>query len=167
MRVTKTNLALAGLAILFVGQVAAFSFRAQSEPTPAPGPVGTSVAEVSIETPAGIQQLVPGDASRRTVVLALSSTCTHCTRVDPDWAQWLSSHRDAGVRTLAASKEPLEDPQAYADLHGWAVIAVLKDHGIKADFEFNPMADTRLEAGDHIIVLGTTDQIEKLQAYVG
>ncbi len=50
---------------------------------------------------------------------------------------------------------------------GLIVIAIHKDHGIKADFVFNPVADTQMEAGDHIIVLGTTDQIEKLQAYVG
>lgn len=50
---------------------------------------------------------------------------------------------------------------------GLIVIAIHKDHGIKPDFVFNPVADTRMEAGDHIIVLGTTEQIEKLQAYVG
>lgn len=62
-------------------------------------------------------------------------------------------------RTLVEAKIPQET--------GLIVIAVRKDNGIKTDFVFNPVADTRIEAGDHIIVLGTTEQVEKLQTYVG
>ena len=50
---------------------------------------------------------------------------------------------------------------------GLIVIALRKDQGIKTDFVFNPVADTRLEAGDHVIVLGTPDQIHSLREHVG
>ena len=49
---------------------------------------------------------------------------------------------------------------------GLIVIAVRKDHGIKPEYVFNPVADTRLDAGDHLIVLGTSEQIEKLRDHV-
>ena len=49
---------------------------------------------------------------------------------------------------------------------GLIVIAVRKDHGIKTDFVFNPVADTRLDVGDHVIVLGTPEQIDELRAHV-
>jgi voltage-gated potassium channel len=50
---------------------------------------------------------------------------------------------------------------------GLIVIAVRKDHGTRTDFVFNPVADTRIEVGDHIIVLGKPDQIESLRGLVG
>lgn len=46
---------------------------------------------------------------------------------------------------------------------GLIVIAIRQDHGIKPDYTFNPVADTRLEAGDHIIVMGTPEQIDNLR----
>jgi voltage-gated potassium channel len=49
---------------------------------------------------------------------------------------------------------------------GLIVIAVRKDHGPKTDFVFNPVADTRLKVGDHVIVLGAPDQIEGLRDLV-
>jgi len=71
----------------------------------------------------------------------------------------LPEKSDLAGKTLMEAKIPQKT--------GLIVIAVRKDQGIKTDFVFNPVADTRLESGDHLIVLGTTDQIEKLQAYVG
>ena len=50
---------------------------------------------------------------------------------------------------------------------GLIVIAVRKGKGIKADFVFNPVADTEIEEGDHVIVLGTPEQIDDLREYVG
>ena len=50
---------------------------------------------------------------------------------------------------------------------GMIVIAIRKDHGTKTDFVFNPLADTKMDAGDHIIVLGTAEQVGRLQDYVG
>lgn len=49
---------------------------------------------------------------------------------------------------------------------GMIVIAIRKDHGTKTDFVFNPLAGTMMEPGDHIIVLGTSEQVEKLKDYV-
>jgi voltage-gated potassium channel len=50
---------------------------------------------------------------------------------------------------------------------GLIVIAIRKDRGTKMDFVFNPGVDTQLEAGDHIIVLGSAEQVDKLRGYVG
>ena len=49
---------------------------------------------------------------------------------------------------------------------GLIVIATRKDGEGEDGFAFNPSADTRLDAGDDLIVLGTEEQIEKLRAYV-
>jgi len=49
---------------------------------------------------------------------------------------------------------------------GLIIIAVRKTTADPNDFRFNPAADTRLEAGDDVIVLGTEDQIAKLRRYV-
>jgi len=49
---------------------------------------------------------------------------------------------------------------------GLIIIAVRKTTGGPSDFHFNPAADTRLEAGDDVIVLGTEDQIAELRRYV-
>lgn len=61
--------------------------------------------------------------------------------------------------TLAEARIPQET--------GLIVIAVRKRGHVRQDFVFNPSADTRLEAGDEVIVLGEPDQIEKLRSYVG
>ena len=52
------------------------------------------------------------------------------------------------------------------DRTGLMIIA-LRKVGNGGEFTFNPVADTRLEAGDELIVLGTPDQIQKLQDYAG
>jgi len=49
---------------------------------------------------------------------------------------------------------------------GLMVIAVRKPAN-GGDFVFNPVADTRLDRGDEMIVLGKPDQIERLHRYVG
>ena len=62
-------------------------------------------------------------------------------------------------RTLAEASIPQET--------GLIVIALRKDddrHGGR--FVFNPVADTTLEQGDELIVLGTREQIHKLRSYV-
>jgi len=48
---------------------------------------------------------------------------------------------------------------------GLMVIALRKKEGADGEFVFNPGADTRLDAGDELIVLGKPDQIETLQGY--
>lgn len=49
---------------------------------------------------------------------------------------------------------------------GLIVIAVGKKGGPTKDFLFNPAADTRLEVGDQLIVLGTDEQIGKLRGVI-
>lgn len=50
---------------------------------------------------------------------------------------------------------------------GLIVIAVRKQGEDGDDFVFNPGAETRLLAGDELIVLGTPEQIESLRSYSG
>lgn len=50
---------------------------------------------------------------------------------------------------------------------GLIVIALQKKKAPPSEFVFNPVADTVLEAGDDLIVLGRPDQIESLRRYVG
>ena len=59
-------------------------------------------------------------------------------------------------RTLVEARIPQET--------GLIVIAVRKGDS-EEDFVFNPVADTRIEPGDDIIVLGREPQIEKLREY--
>ena len=49
---------------------------------------------------------------------------------------------------------------------GLIVIALKKSGEREGDFVFNPAADTELETGDELIVLGRTEQIEGLRGYV-
>ena len=70
----------------------------------------------------------------------------------------VSEESSAAGCTLAEARIPQET--------GLIVIAIRKRGRIAADFVFNPSADTRLEAGDEVIVLGEPPQIEKLKAYV-
>ncbi|MFQ5538589.1 MAG: potassium channel family protein [Gemmatimonadota bacterium] len=49
---------------------------------------------------------------------------------------------------------------------GFIVIAIRKKERVGHEFLFNPVADTRLEPGDEVIVLGQTEQIEKLRSLV-
>ncbi len=52
---------------------------------------------------------------------------------------------------------------------GLIVIAMRKEADGQRDgrFVFNPVADTRLDPGDELIVLGTREQIERLRTHVG
>lgn len=50
---------------------------------------------------------------------------------------------------------------------GLIVIALRKKESAKHEFVFNPVASTRLEAGDEVIVLGKEDQIARLRQVVG
>ena len=50
---------------------------------------------------------------------------------------------------------------------GLIVIATRKSGSDDDDFVFNPSAETRLDAGDELIVLGTQAQIDDLRRYVG
>ena len=61
-------------------------------------------------------------------------------------------------RTLAEARIPQET--------GLIVIALKKKGDTPRDFLFNPPADTRLEAGDEMIVLGQEEQINQLRNYV-
>jgi len=62
-------------------------------------------------------------------------------------------------RTLAEARIPQET--------GLIVIAIGKHTDAGLDFVFNPSATTRLDAGDDVIVLGDSSQIERLKSYVG
>lgn len=59
--------------------------------------------------------------------------------------------------TLAEARIPQET--------GLIVIAVRKQTDETHQFVFNPVADTRLEPGDEMIVLGQPKQIDRLRAY--
>jgi voltage-gated potassium channel len=50
---------------------------------------------------------------------------------------------------------------------GLIVIAVEKDTDGERRFLFNPVASTRLDAGDELIVLGEPEQVDTLRRYVG
>ena len=50
---------------------------------------------------------------------------------------------------------------------GLVVLATRKDGRAHDDVILNPPADTRLEAGDDVIVLGEEEQVRKLREYVG
>ena len=50
---------------------------------------------------------------------------------------------------------------------GLIVIALRKRKDEAHRFVFNPVADTRLETGDEMIVLGQPDQVAKLRKYAG
>ena len=48
---------------------------------------------------------------------------------------------------------------------GLIVIAIRKKDQARSDFVFNPVADTLLEEGDDLIVLGQPEQIDLLRQY--
>lgn len=56
---------------------------------------------------------------------------------------------------------------AIPQLTGLIVIAVEKREDGERRFLFNPVATTRLEPGDEMIVMGEPEQVEKLRNYVG
>ena len=58
-------------------------------------------------------------------------------------------------QTLIAARIPQET--------GLIVIAVRKQIDQTREFVFNPSADTRLDAGDEMIVLGHPDQVDRLR----
>ena len=62
-------------------------------------------------------------------------------------------------RTLAEARIPQET--------GLIVIALRKRDRDGEEFIFNPVADTRLDAGDELIVLGEESQSDQLRVYVG
>lgn len=67
------------------------------------------------------------------------------------------SSRLAG-QTLAEARIPQET--------GLIVIALRKEGSEQRDFLFNPLADTRLEVGDEMIVMGQEVQLDQLRSYV-
>ncbi|MGD2047473.1 MAG: potassium channel protein [Gemmatimonadota bacterium] len=62
-------------------------------------------------------------------------------------------------KTLGEAKIPQQT--------GLIVIAIGKHSATGMDFVFNPSAATRIEAGDDVIVLGDSGQIDRLKEYVG
>lgn len=60
-------------------------------------------------------------------------------------------------RTLAQARIPQET--------GMIVIALRKKGAAETEFVFNPVASTRLEPGDEMIVLGKEEQIAQLREY--
>lgn len=66
--------------------------------------------------------------------------------------------------SVVAEKTLLE--AAIPQRTGLIVIAVRKTGSPPNEFRFNPAADTRLAAGDDLIVLGTGDQIGELRRYI-
>ena len=69
-----------------------------------------------------------------------------------------SGSRVAG-KTLAEARIPAET--------GLLVVAIRKEDHDHDDVMLNPPADTRLDPGDNVIVLGDEEQVRKLRAYVG
>ncbi|NNL30346.1 MAG: potassium channel protein [Gemmatimonadetes bacterium] len=59
----------------------------------------------------------------------------------------------------------LEEAQILRET-GLIVIAMRKRGSDESDFVFNPSAATSVESGDEVIVLGESDQIERLKAYL-
>ena len=68
----------------------------------------------------------------------------------------------AGSRLAGRTLAEAAIPQAT----GLIVIAHKKRDDDPSQFTFNPLADTRLDDGDEIIVLGTPEQIIGLRDYV-
>jgi voltage-gated potassium channel len=62
-------------------------------------------------------------------------------------------------KTLSEARIPQET--------GLIVIAIGKPAALGHDFEFNPSGETRLDAGDDVIVLGRGEQIDRLQHVLG
>ena len=60
--------------------------------------------------------------------------------------------------TLAEARIPEET--------GLVVIAIRKSGAGETEFEFNPSAQTRMDAGDDVIVLGKEEQLEALRTYL-
>lgn len=82
-----------------------------------------------------------------------------------------SSHLDLRMeQTVIGEKSPVVDKSlvdARIPQHtGLIVIAIHKSGTLLDEYTFNPKGDTTLKAGDEIIVLGTEQQIEKLQQMV-
>ncbi len=83
-----------------------------------------------------------------------------------------SSQLDLRMEQLAISSGSSISSKRLSDARipqetGLIVLATSKASTGKDDFVFNPSADTRLDVGDQLIVLGTVEQIAKLRAYVG
>lgn len=70
----------------------------------------------------------------------------------------IGANSDVAGKTLMEARIPQRT--------GLIVIAVRKP-GQLQDFVFNPVADTRVEAGDEVIVLGQEDQIGRLREVTG
>lgn len=70
----------------------------------------------------------------------------------------LSERSSVAGLTLAEARIPEET--------GLIVIAIRKQGGPVPDFVFNPSGETRLEAGDELIVLGKAPELSKLREYV-
>jgi voltage-gated potassium channel len=71
----------------------------------------------------------------------------------------VNEHSSIAGMTLGEAKIPQQT--------GLIVIAIGKHSAAGMDFVFNPSATTRIEAGDDVIVLGDSAQIERLKRYVG
>lgn len=70
----------------------------------------------------------------------------------------IGERSDVAGRTLMEARIPQRT--------GLIVIALRKKAAPRHDFVFNPVASTRLEAGDEVIVLGQEDQITRLKEVV-
>ena len=70
----------------------------------------------------------------------------------------IADRSDVAGKTLMEARIPQRT--------GLIVIAVRKKGALR-DFVFNPVADTRLDAGDEVIVLGKEDQISRLRDVAG
>lgn len=57
--------------------------------------------------------------------------------------------------------------EAQIPQHTGLIVIALKNGVREDEFEFNPVGTTRLEPGNNLIVLGTDDQLERLNAFVG
>ena len=71
----------------------------------------------------------------------------------------ISATSTVAGRTLMEAKIPQRT--------GLIVIALRKKNDQRHEFVFNPVASTRLDAGDEVIVLGQDEQIRKLREVVG
>jgi len=68
----------------------------------------------------------------------------------------------AKSRLVGSTLAEAKIPQAT----GLIVIALKKEDAAPGGFVFNPVADTQLDAGDELIVLGAQEQIDELMAFL-
>jgi voltage-gated potassium channel len=95
----------------------------------------------------------------RPTVMSLMDVATHASEISLRFEQ-------TGIPTGSSlAGQTLEDA-AIPQRTGLIVIALEKEVDGDREFLFNPVATTRLEPGDELIVLGDPEQVDSLRRYV-